>query len=557
MGPRKQSKTENGEHQSPIYLKHVSNFKASLRRRDSARFLRTKEYDLEQKIDVEIRIREGTTKLLAACQHPSQALEAAKTLHTSNERMNVYMTELQSRKRDLLSRPPPASIITATTSSRSSIWKSACPARLGLTDLRFPLMWKDTDHFKNRGDYRRFAVFCLAKVGTEVMDTSLITPVDRSATDITFPDALVFTSAQPDFKMKLEVYSCMLQDDLSIASTPRKLQKSLHSSISRTLGRKLSATLKDPHGLKNDTIGPKFDLVATVTLALDEVHDSVKSHDLVLENLENPCHQLPLFDHFCCRLAAEPECLSMEQTASVTLKYPSTNKSGKSSKSDPPPVFAALGGFNLAFWKKKEHRQDKNRSPLLSVSLGQGATMAEDHGEVVLSAFDEDEGEEKRVEFRCSDNNFISALSQRIIDASAWGPKVSRSQMVIHSPQPANGSPNSRWVPRTGSLYEDIPLFEEPQKSYSSRRPTVHEVFSLSHNRSTTGGIVDGLDNGYKSSSRLPSQTAMHPPPSPPSPPNTRSRSSSTSTSSGSLPSWGSMRGLPNFFRFTRASTRK
>lgn len=37
----------------------------------------------------------------------------------------------------------------------------------------------------------------------------------------------------------------MLQDDLSMASTPRKLQKSLHSSISRTLGRKLSAALKD------------------------------------------------------------------------------------------------------------------------------------------------------------------------------------------------------------------------------------------------------------------------------------------------------------------------
>jgi hypothetical protein len=42
MGPRKQSKAETVEHQSPIYLKHVSNFKASLRRRDSARFLRTK-----------------------------------------------------------------------------------------------------------------------------------------------------------------------------------------------------------------------------------------------------------------------------------------------------------------------------------------------------------------------------------------------------------------------------------------------------------------------------------------------------------------------------------
>lgn len=43
MGPRKQAKSaENGEHQSPVYLKHVSNFKASLRRRDSQRFLRTK-----------------------------------------------------------------------------------------------------------------------------------------------------------------------------------------------------------------------------------------------------------------------------------------------------------------------------------------------------------------------------------------------------------------------------------------------------------------------------------------------------------------------------------
>lgn len=200
-----------------------------------------------------------------------------------------------------------------------------------------------------------------------------------------------------------------------------------------------------------------------MTLGLDEVHDSVKSHDLVLENLENPCHQLPLFDHFCCRLAAEPECLSLEQTASVTLKSPpSTNQSSKSSKSDPPPVWAALGGFNLALWKKKEHRQDKNRSPLLSVSLGQviislytacasvcscrhvlptllslssllaasgntcfqflfdnqGATMAEERGEVVLTAMDDDD-EEKRVEFRCSDAHFISALSQRIVDASA------------------------------------------------------------------------------------------------------------------------------------------
>lgn len=161
---------------------------------------------------------------------------------------------------------------------------------------------------------------------------------------------------------------------------------------------------------------------------------------------------MPLFDHFCCRLAAEPECLSVEETANVALKYPPKAGKAKSSKSDPPLVVAALNGFTLAFWKKKEHR-DKNRSPLLSVSLGQvtkrhvlapssrrasghmffiyiyifsfyfyphdnqGASMVEERGEVVLTAFDDTE--EKRVEFRCSDTNFVSALSQRIIDASA------------------------------------------------------------------------------------------------------------------------------------------
>ena len=61
------------------------------------------EYDLEQRIALEIKMREGTTKLLAACgvkgtqcQQP-HTLEAAKNLLTSNDRMTAYMAELQRR----------------------------------------------------------------------------------------------------------------------------------------------------------------------------------------------------------------------------------------------------------------------------------------------------------------------------------------------------------------------------------------------------------------------------------------------------------------------------
>ena len=52
-------------------------------------------------------------------------------------------------------------------------------------------MWKDVDHFKNKGDYRKYAVFCLLKVGTEIYDTSMIIDVDRTMTDITFEDVIL------------------------------------------------------------------------------------------------------------------------------------------------------------------------------------------------------------------------------------------------------------------------------------------------------------------------------------------------------------------------------
>lgn len=58
------------------------------------------EHDLEQKIEVEIKMREGSARLLAAAKHRAQSLEAAKALLTSNERMSVYMAELQSRRRE-------------------------------------------------------------------------------------------------------------------------------------------------------------------------------------------------------------------------------------------------------------------------------------------------------------------------------------------------------------------------------------------------------------------------------------------------------------------------
>ncbi|KAL3864498.1 hypothetical protein ACJMK2_006175 [Sinanodonta woodiana] len=257
--------------------------------------------DLQQKIDHEIKMREGTARLLAASKHPAQMIEAAKNLLTSNNRIISYMSELQRRK-----------TVEATGRTLPEGSQLPCKAKIGLSDLRIPLMWKDTDHFKNKGDYRRYAVFCLVKIGTEIYDTSMINNVDRSSTDIAFEDVIVFDNVPHDFECSIEIYCHKLHEDLTIASTPKKIKKrfnDLSESVGRSVGKRLSG-LHDSDIMGSMVLGPKFELVARGNLQLKDVDDSVRTFDLTLEaSADGTSPELPLFGHYCCRLAALPYCL--------------------------------------------------------------------------------------------------------------------------------------------------------------------------------------------------------------------------------------------------------
>ncbi|KAK4307742.1 hypothetical protein Pmani_020512 [Petrolisthes manimaculis] len=395
-----------------------------------------KEYDLEQRIGLEIKMREGTTKLLAACgtqgprAHLPHTLEAAKTLMTSSERMTAYMAELQRRR-------------------GSTLVHEGCEpsvARVCVSDLRMPLIWKDTDHFKNKGDYRRFAVFVLLKIGTEIYDTVMVNPVDRSMTDICFDDVIVFNNIPSNFECQLEVYSHVLHSDLSMASTPRKLKRTLHSSISRTVGRKLAASLRDE--LATGEMGPKFDLVATAKLTLDHVSNNTSTFDLALENLENQSSQLPLFGHFCCRLAAQPDCSTQERISSPA----------RVQESDEEVSWCRVFGWQLEVWGSKE---DVHLSPNHPLSLaidrntdtsksGQTVTVANttghDRGHFTLTFDTEEEAAA-----------WQAALTRHVADHRLWG-VAAEEEMEILTPQPTR---HNFLVPRRGrfaSLYEETPL---------------------------------------------------------------------------------------------------
>lgn len=300
---------------------------------------------MQQKIDHEIKMRDGTAKLLAASKNPDGQLEAAKNLLASNTRMLAYMTELQKRKTSEVLRQ----------NSIESGNQEACKAKLCISDVRIPLMWKQTDHFKNKGDHRRYAVFCLWKIDTEIFDTSLLRDVDREMTDLSFDDVLQFADISPDFACTLELYCHKQSDDFTIASTHRKIKKKfseISDSIGRSVGKKISGLKDDNEFLANMLVGPKFEKIASATLRLKDVSDSFGIYDLTLtQTSSDPNADLPLFGHFCCRMAAVPRCLT-EPTVAGTMDI-------KSADGEWSSLWCVLMNLKIACWSSEEDSSTK------------------------------------------------------------------------------------------------------------------------------------------------------------------------------------------------------
>ncbi|XP_022252150.1 rhotekin-2-like isoform X2 [Limulus polyphemus] len=402
------------------------------------------EYDLENKIDLEIKMREGTTKLLAACKHPMQSLEAAKSLLTSNERMTAYMSELQRRKMGNL----------------KSDQVSASNSRVSVSDIRIPLIWKD--HFKNKGNHRRFAVFCLLKIGTEIFDTALVKNVDRNMTDISFDDVIIFNQVSANFEFQLEVYSHIILDDMSITGTSSRIKKKISSSLSRTIGRKLAVSVKEE--LNSVDIVPQFELVAHTTLMLSDSDDVIKTHDLVLETLDNPQHQLPFFGQLCCRLAVQPIFIKEEIFSGfLHVAHQADSISGYRR------LWCTLKSLKLSFWLKPE--DSYYTPPVLDIPVNKDTRLQTEVASCIyphsfkLVNMVHGKAQEHIVAAE-SDQDYIQwteIIKQHARDHETWGVKA-EYPMEIPSPGPSKIPGFFRQV----SLYEQTPISESDDPSNNS-----------------------------------------------------------------------------------------
>ncbi|XP_055656182.1 rhotekin-2 isoform X1 [Falco peregrinus] len=270
------------------------------------------ERNIQEKIDFEIRMREGICKLLQVSTQKDQLLQAVKNLMVCNARIRAYRTELQHQEE-------PVSRRTERSSENGTKDRVACKAKVAISDIRIPLMWKGSDHFSNKEKSQRYAVFCLFRMGAEIFDTE-VAIVDKAITDICFENVTIFDEARPDFQVKVEVYSCCTEESLYVTNTPKKLAKKLKTSLSKATGKKLKAALEEDSIeslLPADPViyGAKYSLLAHTTLGLESAEDSFRTHSLTITGNEESTFWLPLYGNMCCRLVAQPSCMARDMMA--------------------------------------------------------------------------------------------------------------------------------------------------------------------------------------------------------------------------------------------------
>ncbi|KAF4016151.1 hypothetical protein G4228_008410 [Cervus hanglu yarkandensis] len=375
--------------------------------------------ELQRKLDHEIRMREGACKLLAACSQREQALEATKSLLVCNSRILNYMGELQRRKE--------AQVLKKTgrrpSDSGPHTERSPCRGQICISDLRIPLMWKDTEYFKNKGDLHRWAVFLLLQIGEHIQDTEMIL-VDRTLTDISFQNNVLFAEAGPDFELRLELYGACVEEEGALAGAPKRLATKLSSSLGRSSGRRVRASLETAGGSGSSPIllptpavgGPRYHLLAHTTLTLAAVQDGFRTHDLTLATPEENPAWLPLYGSVCCRLVAQPLCMT-QPTASGTLRVQDTQvRAGELDQ-------AASGPFTLSI-----RNQDGEEEVIHTL-------QAESRGAL---------------------QSWMEALWQLFFDMSQWK-QCCDEIMKIETPAPRKPP---QVLAKQGSLYHEMVLSE-------------------------------------------------------------------------------------------------
>lgn len=210
--------------------------------------------------------------------------------------------------------------------------------------------------------------------------------------------------------------------------------------------------------------GPHFGLMASARLTLEDAHDSIHTHDLVLVNHENKSHQLPLFGHFCCRLAVQPNCIAQEVCSGEIFVLHRNSPNSKSSSQDKfVPLWGQLQAFKLDLWEKREH-WEKGKDPVRSIVLDKESTIqlgskgkSTSSREIHISNLCEGKDDVNIIRLKTKEEEqfWTKCLVQHAKDHLKW---KHTAENVMEIQSPGNSRHSFTRQLRQGSLYDETPL---------------------------------------------------------------------------------------------------
>ncbi|CAF3412721.1 unnamed protein product [Rotaria sp. Silwood1] len=260
--------------------------------------------ELERKIDCEVKIIDGSSKLLNVATTLEQTIECHKALVLSQQRMLAFMNEIQRKQENLL--------------KRDNMNLEPTKATVILSDIRLPLIWTT---MKAKSEKKKFAVFCLARIGCEIIDTKMKS-IDKKSTEILFTDKLIFKNISHDFQLYLEVYA--LNKTLTLSSSVKDFANrySYYSTYGKSY--KLTRKIKEINSINHKSSvqqQSKFILIARTIFTKESVYKMAKVRYLRMERIhENPLMQLPIHTSFIARFTIEPLCYTSLATYAGILK---------------------------------------------------------------------------------------------------------------------------------------------------------------------------------------------------------------------------------------------
>lgn len=252
--------------------------------------------------------------------------------------------------------------------------------------------------------------------------------------------------------------------------------------------------------------GPKFELIATASLSIDEASDLPHTHDLTLttssgqssfgQSSSHPstahttqssssnttpasAASLPLFGHFCCRLAVQPDAIDTAAAVGpLTLHAKGPTR--------PVDGYARLQAFRLDLWDSEEASTTQQQQPRRTVEVTRDAKVRHIRGAAkpANSAADSNNGgsdcqimadvvqlyvmEEGIVQEYTLHSNGGPAETQRwyaairrcIREHGLWGHVTAGGgSSAMQLAQPANGrGAFQRPSMRQRSLYDQVPI---------------------------------------------------------------------------------------------------